>query len=115
MSENTIDGENSSKLAPPSAEPAARRKPSRKAKPAKAGRPKKPAAKQRADRTNKKAEVIALMKRAKGATLAEIMKATDGQPHTRCQPLIDDQATIGQSQIWRTSESRLWSDRGDAR
>jgi hypothetical protein len=33
-------------------------------------------------RANKKAEVIALMKRAKGATLDEIMKATGCQPHT---------------------------------
>jgi Protein of unknown function (DUF3489) len=33
-------------------------------------------------RTNKKAEVIALMKRAKGATLAEIVDATGWQMHT---------------------------------
>jgi hypothetical protein len=33
-------------------------------------------------RTNKKAEVIALMKRAKGATLAEIVDATGWQNHT---------------------------------
>jgi Protein of unknown function (DUF3489) len=33
-------------------------------------------------RTNKKAEVIALMKRAKGVTLAEIMEATGWQKHT---------------------------------
>ncbi len=33
-------------------------------------------------RSNKKAEVIALMKRAKGATLAEIMEATGWQAHT---------------------------------
>jgi hypothetical protein len=33
-------------------------------------------------RSNKKAEVIAMMKRAKGATLAEIMKATAWQRHT---------------------------------
>ena len=43
---------------------------------------KKPASKPKADRANKKAEVIALMKRAKGATLAEIMKATGWQAHT---------------------------------
>jgi hypothetical protein len=30
---------------------------------------------------NKKAEVIAMMKRAKGATLAEIMEATSWQAH----------------------------------
>lgn len=34
------------------------------------------------ERTNKKAEVIAMMKRAKGATLAEIMEATGWQKHT---------------------------------
>jgi Protein of unknown function (DUF3489) len=34
------------------------------------------------DRGNKKAEVIAMMKRAKGATLAEIMRATGWQKHT---------------------------------
>jgi len=32
--------------------------------------------------TNKKAEIIAMMQRAKGGTLAEIMKATDWHPHT---------------------------------
>ena len=39
-------------------------------------------AKPKADRANKKAEVIAMMKRAKGATLAEIMAATEWQAHT---------------------------------
>lgn len=34
------------------------------------------------ERGNKKAEVIAMMKRAKGATLAEIMEATGWQAHT---------------------------------
>jgi Protein of unknown function (DUF3489) len=33
-------------------------------------------------RTNKKAEVIALMKRARGATMAEIVEATGWQKHT---------------------------------
>jgi hypothetical protein len=62
----------------------AKRKPSvKKAKPAKTSRrAKKPANKPKADRANKKAEVIALMKRAKGATLAEIMAATGWQAHT---------------------------------
>ena len=50
---------------------------SKEAKPAK-----KAAAKPAADRANKKAEVIAMMKRAKGATLAEIMEATGWQAHT---------------------------------
>ena len=39
-------------------------------------------AKASGDRTNKKAEVIAMMKRAKGATLPEIMEATGWQAHT---------------------------------
>ena len=43
---------------------------------------KKAASKPKAERANKKAEVIAMMKRAKGATLAEIMTATGWQPHT---------------------------------
>jgi hypothetical protein len=81
MSENTIDSENISKPAPDTAKPKGTRK-AKKAKPAKkAGRGKKPASKPKADRTNKKAEVIAMMKRAKGATL-EIMEATGWQPHT---------------------------------
>jgi hypothetical protein len=58
---------------------------------AKAAAPKnkaKPAGRTRAQkgapeaRTNKKAEIIALMKRAKGVTLAEIMEATGWQRHT---------------------------------
>ena len=35
-----------------------------------------------AERSNKKAKVIAMMKRAKGATLAEIIQATGWQKHT---------------------------------
>jgi cell division septation protein DedD len=53
---------------------------------AKAKAAKKPAvakkSKPKAERANKKAEVIALMQRAKGATLAEIMKITGWQAHT---------------------------------
>jgi hypothetical protein len=48
----------------------------------KARQPKKAARKLQADRTNKKAEVIAMIQRAKGATLDEIMKATGWQRHT---------------------------------
>ena len=60
-----------------------KRKPAKKTKPSKkAARPKKPAGKPKSDRINKKAEVVAMMKRAKGATLLEIMKATSWQPHT---------------------------------
>jgi hypothetical protein len=42
----------------------------------------KAAGKPKSDGTNKKAEVIAMMKRAKGETLAEIMGATNWQAHT---------------------------------
>jgi Protein of unknown function (DUF3489) len=59
------------------------RKPANKAKTAKKARqPKKAAGKPKADRTNKKAEVIAMIQRTKGATLDEIMKATGWQRHT---------------------------------
>jgi Protein of unknown function (DUF3489) len=67
---------------------AAKPESSRKApKPAKKGKPaKKVSGKAEdikvSDRTNKKAEVIAMMKRAKGATLAEIMETTGWQKHT---------------------------------
>jgi hypothetical protein len=47
----------------------------------KAAAPAKKAAKT-GERSNKKAEVIAMMERAKGATLAEIMEATGWQRHT---------------------------------
>lgn len=43
---------------------------------------KKAAAKTKAERANKKAEVIAMMKRAKGATLSEIAAATGWRKHT---------------------------------
>ena len=83
MSENAIESENTGKPAPEAAKPKGARKSTKKAKPAKkAGRAKKTVAKPKADRANKKAEVIAMMKRAKGATLAEIMKATGWQAHT---------------------------------
>ena len=78
----TIESEQSA--APAEAlRPKAKRTAAKKAKPAKkAGRVKKAAGKPKVDRANKKAEVIAMMKRAKGATLAEIVKARDWQPHT---------------------------------
>jgi Protein of unknown function (DUF3489) len=83
MSDNAIDSENISKPAPDTTKPKGKRTPAKKAKPAKkAGRAKKPTAKPKADRSNKKADVIAMIKRAKGVTLAEIMKATGWQPHT---------------------------------
>jgi hypothetical protein len=83
MSENAMDSENTTKQAPDTAKPKGEHKAGKKAKPAKkAARAKKVAVKPKADRTNKKAEVIEMMKRAKGATLAEIMKTTGWQPHT---------------------------------
>ena len=83
MSEHTIDSESGSKPAAEAPQPKRARKPARKATAAKrTSQAKKAAGKRRADRTNKKADVIAMLKRAKGATLAEIMKATGWQPHT---------------------------------
>ena len=80
---NIIDSENPSRPEPEAATPKAGRKPSKKTKPAKkAGRAKKAATKPKAGRPNKKAEVIALMKRAKGATLGEIGETTGWQAHT---------------------------------
>jgi hypothetical protein len=79
---STNDSENISKPAP-EAQPKVRRKPAKKAKAAKkSSPPKKATGKSKSDGTNKKAEVIAMMKRAKGVTLAEIMKATNWQAHT---------------------------------
>jgi hypothetical protein len=76
----SIDSENNSTPAAEAPANKALRK-AKKAKPAKkAARAKKAAGKPKADRTNKKAEVIAMMKRVKGATLAEIIKATGWQP-----------------------------------
>ena len=63
---------------------AAKAKKSAKAAPKKEAKPPRRAAQKAAaePRTNKKAEVIALMKRAKGVTLAEIVEATGWQKHT---------------------------------
>jgi cell division septation protein DedD len=73
----TSTPEGKPKKAGKSAKPVKRAKATKKAAPAKTA-----ARKPKADRTNKKAEVIAMMTRAKGATLAEIMKATGWQRHT---------------------------------
>jgi hypothetical protein len=78
---STTESENAS--APEVPRPKTNRTPSKKARPAKkAGGAKRPSSKSKPDRANKKAEVIALMKRAKGATLAEIMAITKWQAHT---------------------------------
>jgi hypothetical protein len=63
-------------------QPKGKRTPAKKAKPAKKTARAKKAGKPAAERNNKKAEVITLMKRAKGATLAEIMAVTKWQAHT---------------------------------
>jgi len=57
-------------------------KPAKKAEGAKKARSAKKAAGPGSERTNKKADVIAMMQRAKGATLDEIVKATGWQRHT---------------------------------
>jgi hypothetical protein len=77
---STTQSENGS--APEVPQPKAKRAPAKKATAAKKSRTKKPASKPKAERANKKAEVIAMMKRARGATLAEIMAATKWQAHT---------------------------------
>ena len=80
MTADTIDSENNGKPTAQAERPKAKGKRPKAAK--KAGRTKKSASKPKQDRANKKAEVIAMMQRAKGATLAEIMKATGWQAHT---------------------------------
>jgi hypothetical protein len=80
---STIDSENNGKPTTEAAQTKVRRKPAKTAKPAKkASRAKKAASKPKSDRTNKKADVIAMMKRSKGVTLAEITEATGWQAHT---------------------------------
>jgi hypothetical protein len=96
MSNIAIDSETSgqaSKPEPAAEKPKGRRKPAKGAKPAKKAKatkkakPVKKAAPARkggdkGERSNKKADVIAMMKRAKGASLAEIMEVTGWQKHT---------------------------------
>ena len=78
-----IDTDTNSKPQPEAGKPKGGRKPAKKAQTAKNAAPaNKSARKPKADRTNKKAEVIAMMQRAKGATLDEIAKATGWQRHT---------------------------------
>ena len=81
MSTNTIETEKTPDTSAP--QDKGRRTAAKKAKPTKkARRPKKAVGKPKADRSNKKAEVIAMLKRAKGAGLAEVTTATGWQPHT---------------------------------
>lgn len=82
MSTNTIDAEKT----PGTSAPQAKRKHTapKEAKPPRRRRasPRKAAGNRGRSETNKKAEVIALMKRARGATLAETVATTDWQKHT---------------------------------
>ena len=79
---STIESEQSASPAE-ALKPKAKRAATKKAKPPKkANQAKKTTSKPKADRASKKAEVIAMMKRAKGATLAEIIEATGWQKHT---------------------------------
>jgi len=66
----------------PQAAPVARTKGKARKPPAKAGRRARARKVATEERRNKKAEVIAMMKRAKGATLAEIVTITGWQKHT---------------------------------
>jgi Protein of unknown function (DUF3489) len=73
--------------APKPKKAAKRAKPAKKAKATKMAKPAKKAAPakkggDKGERTNKKADVIAMMKRSKGVTLAEIAEVTGWQKHT---------------------------------
>ena len=73
------------RLSPDGAQPASDVAPAKgKAKKSPAKAPRRARARKGAteERSNKKAEVIGMMKRAKGVTLAEIMEATSWQAHT---------------------------------
>src|SRR3984957_18858057 len=81
MSTNTIDADKTPDISAPQAK--RKHTAAKKAKPGKKARqPKKAAGKLRAERANKKAGVVAMMKRARGATMAEIMAMTGWQAHT---------------------------------
>ena len=86
MSNVTIETDAPAQVQPSETKPrkaAKRPKSAKKAKVSKKAKPAKKAdRKPAAERSNKKAEVIALMKRAKGATLDEIVAATGWQKHT---------------------------------
>jgi|HubBroStandDraft_6_1064221.scaffolds.fasta_scaffold1790624_1 hypothetical protein len=81
MSTNTIETRKTPDTSAP--QPKGKRTTAKKAKPAKkTPQAKMAAGKPKAERANKKAEVVALMKRPKGASLAEIMAVTKWQAHT---------------------------------
>ena len=78
----SIDSENTSTPAVEASPTNGQRKAKKAKAEKKARRIKQAAAKPKAERPNKKTEVIAMMKRAKGATLPEIMEVTGWWPHT---------------------------------
>ena len=79
MSNETIE---TATPAPEAASPKGKRKPTKKARAVKkSAATKKGAIQPKAARANKKAEVIGLMQRSKGATLDEITKVTGWQAH----------------------------------
>jgi hypothetical protein len=80
MIERTIDSAINTKPAPWAA-PRRTRKAAKKVGAAKKAPRDKKAGKPKAERANKKAEVIAMMNRAKGAALAEIITATGWQAY----------------------------------
>jgi hypothetical protein len=82
MKTNTIDTEEAPAPEPGAPQPKGKRTSAKKGKPGKKTARAKKASKPKADRANKKAEVIAMMKRGKGATLADIMATTAWQAHT---------------------------------
>ena len=81
MSTETIGPENSRKPLAETEKPKAKSAKRTRSRTKIAGA-KKPAGKAKAERANKKAQVIAMMQRAKGVTLPEIMKETGWQAHT---------------------------------
>jgi len=83
MSTNSIETEKTTTPEPSAPQAKGKRAAATKAKAAKKAKPaRKAVAKRVAERSNKKAEVVVLMKRAKGATLTEIVEATGWQKHT---------------------------------
>jgi hypothetical protein len=82
MSTNAIETEKTTTQEPVAPHPKPKRKAAKKAQPAKqAGSAKKAVGKLAAERSNKKAEVIAMMERVKGAALAEIITVANWQAH----------------------------------
>ena len=91
MSNSTIETDQTVAAAPPSEPPTQPKKPTKTVNKAQAGKKsgkktkatagKKSVNKSSAERSNKKAEVVAMMKRARGATLEEITSVTGWQRH----------------------------------